>query len=100
MDKEQIRQIAARFSGTQVKQPNERVKAIVDRIVLDLFNVIDEFDVTQEEYWAAVNYLGELGRAHEVALLSPGLGFDHFLDLRQDETERAAGIESGGTPRT
>ena len=100
MDKEQIKQVAAQFSSTQIKPANERVKAIVDRIVLDLFNVIEEFDVTPEEYWTAVNYLAELGRTHEVALLSPGLGFDHFLDLRLDEKERAAGIEQGGTPRT
>ena len=100
MDKEQIKQIAAQFSGTQIKPANERVKAIVDRIVLDLFNVIEDFDVTPEEYWTAVNYLAELGRTHEVALLSPGLGFDHFLDLRLDEKERTAGIEQGGTPRT
>jgi catechol 1,2-dioxygenase len=98
--KDQIRQIASQFSNTQIKPANPRVKAIVDRIVLDLFNVIDDFDVTPEEYWTAVNYLGELGRSQEAALLSPGLGFDHFIDLRIDEQEQAAGIEPGGTPRT
>jgi catechol 1,2-dioxygenase len=100
MNKEQISQIASRFSSTQIKPANTRVKAIVDRIVLDLFNVIDDFDVTPEEFWTAVDFLGELGRSHEVALLTPGLGFDHYLDLRLDEKERAAGIEAGGTPRT
>ena len=98
MTKDQIRQIASQFSNTQIKPANPRVKAIVDRIVLDLFNVIDDFDVTPEEYWTAVNYLGELGRSQEAALLSPGLGFDHFIDLRIDEQEQAAGIGLyGGT---
>lgn len=100
MQKEQITELADRITGTQVKPANMRVKSIVDRIVLDLFNVIDDFDVTPEEFWTAVNYIGELGRAREEALLSPGLGFDHYFDLRLDERERAAGIEPGSTPRT
>lgn len=100
MNKEQVSKIASRFSSTQIKPANARVKAIVDRVVLDLFNVIDDFDVTPEEFWTAVDYLAELGRSHEVALLTPGLGFDHYLDLRLDEKEKAAGIEAGSTPRT
>ncbi|UKJ75084.1 catechol 1,2-dioxygenase [Azospirillum brasilense] len=99
MNKAQIKNVAGRIAATQSGPANERVKAIVDRIVLDLFNVIEDFDVTPEEFWSAVNYLSELGKANESALLAPGLGFDHFLDLRLDEKEQAAGME-GGTPRT
>jgi len=45
MQKTQIQQLAARISGTQSKPADERVKAIVDRLLLDLFTVIDDFDV-------------------------------------------------------
>lgn len=100
MTKDQIGQLVEQFSAAQIKAPHPRVKAIVDRIVLDLFNVIDDFDVTPEEFWKAMDYLGELGRTHEVALLAPGLGFDHYFDLRLDEQDQAAGVEAGGTPRT
>lgn len=100
MTKDQIGQLVEQFSAAQIGRPHPRVKAIVDRIVLDLFNVIDDFDVTPEEFWKAMDYLGELGRTHEVALLAPGLGFDHYFDLRLDEKDQAAGVEAGGTPRT
>lgn len=100
MDRAQIKTVADRIAGTQIGPANERVKAIVDRMVLDLFAIIEDFDVTQEEFWAAANYLAEVGKSNEIGLLIPGLGIEHFLDLRLDEKEQAAGIEGGSTPRT
>ena len=100
MQKEQIKQLAGRISGTQCKPADERVKAIVDRIVLDLFNVIDDFDVQPDEFWKALNYLTELGRSNEYSLLAAGLGIEHYFDVRLDEKESRAGIEAGSTPRT
>ena len=47
---------------------NDRAKQIVHRLVGDLFKLIDDFDVSEEEYWAAVNRSqhtaasGEVGR--------------------------------------
>ena len=38
MQKEQIKQLVDRITGTQIKEPNPRVKAIIDRMLLDLFN--------------------------------------------------------------
>ena len=88
------------IAGTQIKEPNQRVKAIVDRMLLDLFNVIDDFDVQPEEFWSALSYLTELGQRNEYSLLSAGLGIDHYFDVRLDEKESQVGIEPGGTPRT
>ena len=56
-------------------------------------------DVTEEEYWAGVNLLNALGSQTQFGLLSPGLGFDHFLDMRQDAIDAEA-KRTGGTPRT
>ncbi|MCW2241464.1 catechol 1,2-dioxygenase [Azospirillum canadense] len=100
MNKTQIQDFAKRITGTQSAPANERVKAVVDRMLLDLFVLIEDMDVTPEEFWSACNYVTELGKSNEVGLLVPGLGIEHFLDLRQDEKERAAGMEVGGTPRT
>ena len=69
------------------------------RVIGDLFRTIEEFDVTPEEFWTAMGYLTELGRANECGLLAAGIGLEHFLDLMFDEKERRAGLE-GGTPRT
>ena len=87
MQKEQIKQLVDRITGTQIKEPNQRVKAIVDRMLLDLFNVIDDFDVQPEEFWSALGYLTELGQRNEYSLLSAGLGIDHYFDVRLDEKE-------------
>jgi catechol 1,2-dioxygenase len=88
-----------KLSGLDQAGGDPRLKRIVQRIVGDLFQTIEDFDVTPEEFWTAVSYLGEVGQTNEGGLLAAGLGFEHFLDLRFDEKERQAGLE-GGTPRT
>jgi catechol 1,2-dioxygenase len=61
--------------------------------------IVEEFDVTPTEFWAACGYVTRLGQANEVGLLVPGLGVETFLDVVMDEKERRAGLQ-GGTPRT
>lgn len=94
-----IANLMDKLSGLDQPGGDPRLKQIVRRIVGDLFQTIEEFDVTPEEFWTAVSYLGEIGQTNEGGLLAAGLGFEHFLDLRFDEKERQAGLE-GGTPRT
>lgn len=101
MQAKEIDALLARFTQvTPGKTPNPRVKAIVDRIVRDLFVTMNEFDVTPDEFWTACNYLTELGKNNEAGLLAPGLGFEHFIDLLVEERESAAGLNENGTPRT
>jgi len=76
-----------------------RAKKIVHRILTDLFNTIEEFDVRPDEFWVAVEYFNDLGQNMEAGLLAPGLGLEHFLDLRMDAEDEAAGVKQG-TPRT
>lgn len=86
-------------SGLNQPDGSPRTKQIVHRILSDLFRTIEELDITSDEYWAGVAYLNRLGACSEAGLLSPGLGFDRFLDMRMDAEDRALGIEDG-TPRT
>ena len=69
------------------------------RLLSDLYRLIDDFDVTPEEYWSTVSLLNALGGQTQFGLLSPGLGFDHYLDMRQDAIDAEA-KRNGGTPRT
>jgi len=62
-------------------------------------NIIEDLEVTPEEFWKAVNYLNELGKHQEAGLLAAGLGLEHYLDLLMDAADEEAG-KSGGTPRT
>ncbi|NKI70977.1 catechol 1,2-dioxygenase [Collimonas pratensis] len=99
MDKKTIDAVLKKIQGAESAAGNPRTKAIVNRIVQDLFYTIEELDVQPEEFWAAVNYLTEAGQSNEYGLIAAGLGFEHFLDLRMDEAEARAGVV-GGTPRT
>ena len=65
----------------------------------DLFKTIDALDITPDEVWTAVSYINDLGASSEAGLLAPGLGLEHFLDLRMDAEDKQRGV-STGTPRT
>ena len=95
----ELESLLAISSGLNAEQGNERFKAIMHQVLSDLCQTIRKFDITDEEFWLAVNYLNELGERKEAALLAAGLGLEHYLDIRADEKEAAAGNDVG-TPRT
>jgi len=86
-------------SGLDQDGGNLRTKQIVHRILSDLFKTIEDLEITSDEYWAGIAYLNRLGASSEAGLLSPGLGFDRFLDMRMDAQDQALGV-ANGTPRT
>ncbi|MGL4726106.1 MAG: catechol 1,2-dioxygenase [Scandinavium sp.] len=95
----ELETLLAISSGLNAAQGSDRFKAIMHQLLGDLCQTIKKFDITDEEFWLAVNYLNELGERKEAALLAAGLGLEHYLDMRADEKEAAAGNEVG-TPRT
>ena len=76
-----------------------RTQQIVVRLVGDLFQAIEDLDISQTELWKGLEYFTDAGQANELGLLAAGLGLEHYLDLRADEADAKAGITSG-TPRT
>jgi len=78
---------------------DERVQQVVVRLLGDLFQAIEDLDISQSELWKGLEYLTDAGQANELGLLAAGLGLEHYLDLRADEADAKAGI-TGGTPRT
>lgn len=84
---------------TAIHEVNLRVQQIVVRLLADLFQAIEDLDITQTELWKGLEYLTDAGQANELGLLAAGLGLEHYLDLRADEADAKAGI-TGGTPRT
>jgi catechol 1,2-dioxygenase len=97
VDEPQIQQFLDRLSGQDSAAGNTRTKQIVRRVVGDLFALIDELDITDEEFWKALNFLAEA--APELGLWAPGLGIERFLDIRADRADQKAGVGTG-TPRT
>jgi catechol 1,2-dioxygenase len=99
ISKSDMKTLAAKAAGLDTKEGNPRVKEVVNRLLYRLMQTIDELDITMDEFWAGVAYIGESAKANELGLLIPGVAIEHFLDLRLDEAERLAGL-NGGTART
>jgi len=86
-------------SGLNNDLGSPRLKLLTNRIVNDVARIIEDLQVTPDEFWKAVDYLNRLGSRQEAGLLVAGLGVEHYLDLQLDAQDAEAGI-SGGTPRT
>ncbi|MGZ0784100.1 catechol 1,2-dioxygenase [Pseudomonas saponiphila] len=86
-------------SGADSDQGSPRAKQLLFRLVNDVARIVEDLEVTDDEFWAAVDYLNRLGARNEAGLLAAGLGVEHFLDLLQDAKDAQAG-QVGGTPRT
>lgn len=78
---------------------NPRLKSIILRVLQDSAKLIEDLDISEDEFWKAVDYLNRLGGRSEAGLLVAGLGIEHFLDLLHDVKDQQAGL-TGGTPRT
>jgi catechol 1,2-dioxygenase len=99
ISKADMKKLAAEASGIDASGGNARVKEVTNRLLYRLMQVIDECDVSMDEFWAAVGFLSQTAKNNEPGLMVPGVALEHFLDLRLDEAEKLAGIK-GGTMRT
>ncbi|RZO02753.1 catechol 1,2-dioxygenase [Pseudomonas moorei] len=96
---ESAKQFLDEASGLTNDLGNPRLKEVVNAILHHTVQIIENLDISPEEFWIAVNYLNTLGARGEAGLLVAGLGLEHYLDLLLDAKDLQAGIE-GGTPRT
>ena len=100
MNRQEIDALVKKMNVDTATGPvDARVQQIVIRLVGDLFQAIEDLDITQTELWKGLEYLTDAGQANELGLLAAGLGLEHYLDLRADEADAKVGI-TGGTPRT
>lgn len=97
IDTAEVQALLNQLSGADTVSGDPRMKAIVRRVVGDLFATIEEFNVSDDEFWQALNYAA--AGAQEFGLWAAGLGVERFLDIRADAQDAAAGVV-GGTPRT
>ena len=72
MNKQAIDNLLKTINDSATSEGNPRTKAIVNRIVSDLFHTIEDLDVSPDEFWTALNYLGEAGQSGELGLLAAG----------------------------
>lgn len=86
-----------RASGVKEEHGNSRLKAVVRDLLEQVCRLIERHDLTEDEVWSAITFLGK--GAPEFGLIVPGLGLEHFMDLVLDARDAEAGVK-GGTPRT
>ena len=72
IDTPEVQKLLNRAAGLDQPGGDERLKRIVHRITTEMCRIVEEFDVTPTEFWAACGYLTRLGQANEVGLLVPG----------------------------
>lgn len=100
MDRQTIENVVKACNVDTSEGPvNARIQQVLVRLVTDLFQAIEDLDLSQTEVWKGLEYFTDAGQANELGLLAAGLGLEHYLDLRADEADAKAGI-TGGTPRT
>ena len=100
MNRQQIDALVKTMNVDTATGPvDARTQQIVVRLLGDLFQAIEDLDLSQTEVWKGLEYFTDAGQANELGLLAAGLGLEHYLDLRADEADAKAGIH-GGTPRT
>lgn len=95
----EVQQFFEGAAGFDQTAGSQRMKNVVHRVLNDTIRIIEDLQITPEEFWKAVNYLNELGSRQEAGLLVAGLGLEHYLDLLMDAEDEQAG-HVGGTPRT
>lgn len=93
----EVQALFDRATGQDQEGGNPRLKAILRDLLDAVAQVIVRHDVSESEFWSAVNFLSQ--GAGEYGLLVPGVGLEHFLDLFMDAKDIEAGL-TGGTPRT
>nr|WP_017675551.1 catechol 1,2-dioxygenase [Pseudomonas chengduensis] len=95
----EIQNLFNEAAGLNNDQGSPRFKQIMLRVINDAAKIIEDLEISDNEFWHAVDYLNRLGGRNEAGLLVPGLGLEHFLDILQDAKDAQAGL-TGGTPRT
>jgi len=76
MQSAEVKDLREKVAGFDQQGGDERMKKIVHRVMHDIFQIVEDFNVTPEEFWSAVYYVGELGANGEAALLAPVGGMD------------------------
>lgn len=92
-----VQTLLDKAAGLNQPSGDSRLKAIVRDIVEAGAEIIVRHDISEDEFWGAINFLQK--GAPEFGLLVPGTGLEHFLDLLMDAKDAEAG-RTGGTPRT
>jgi catechol 1,2-dioxygenase len=93
----EVQSLLDKAAGLNQPGGDSRLKTIVRDLIEAGAEIIVRHDISEDEFWHAINFLQK--GAPEFGLLVPGTGLEHFLDLFMDAKDAEVGL-TGGTPRT
>ena len=96
-DTDYVQKLLDRASGLDQSGGDDRLKAVMRDLLQGVFRLVEKHDLTEDEVWGAVSFLGKAAPEH--GLIVPGVGIEHFMDIVLDSRDKEAGVD-GGTPRT
>ena len=76
-------------AGFRSDNGSPRLKSIILRVLQDSAKIIEDLDITEDEFWKAVDYLNRLGGRSEAGLLVAGLGL--LWRQRRSQAKSATG---------
>ena len=65
-----------KVAGLDHAEGNPRFKKIIRRVLQDPARLIEDLEVSEDEFWHAIDYLNRLGGRNEAGLLAAGLGIE------------------------
>ena len=75
MNRQQIDALVKTMNVDTATGPvDARVQQITVRLLGDLFQAIEDLDISQSELWKGLEYFTDAGQANELGLLAAGLG--------------------------
>ena len=87
-----VQNLLRESAGLNISGGDERFKTIIHRLLENICTLIDDYNITEEEFWHAVNYLHELGGRQEAALLAQASDWNTFSTCaRTLSTPRSSG---------
>ena len=96
MDRQTIENVVKACNVDTSEGPvNARIQQVLVRLVTDLFQAIEDLDLSQSEVWKGIETIIDIAKADEFALMGSAVGLEHFLDLRADEADVKAGLAGG-----
>lgn len=90
----EIQSLFNQAAGLNSDQGSPRVKQIMMRLINNAARILEGLEISDDEFWHAVDYLNHLGGRCDAGLLVPGLSLEHFLDILQG----AAAAQVRGVP--
>ena len=64
-----------KVAGLDHAEGNPRFKQIILRVLQDTARLVEDLEITEDEFWHAIDYLNRLGGRNEAGLLAAGLGY-------------------------